>query len=298
MDNEHGASRQFRHRCVAEVAARQWGNIGIAQLHDCGVTADSVKRWAADGRIHRVHRGVYAVGHRSPAPEAAWAAALLACGEGAVLSHRAAAAVHGLLPPPDTVDVTTPGRIRPHRGVRTHSPSMPLRRDEVTRAKGLNATTVPRTLLDLAADGMNPKRLIAEAVARRLTSMPALRAYLASRPGARGSARLRIGIDGRQARSGLEDRFASFLRRFGLPEPVMNEKVGPFTVDGIWPEAGLVVEIDTIGTHGTAWSFENDRLRDAYLVGRGLRVIRVTERRIEQDDRRLAADIRRALAHR
>jgi very-short-patch-repair endonuclease len=241
---------------------------------------------------------VYAVGHQSPAPEARWAAALLACGEGAALSHQTAAALHGLTRPATTVHVTVPAQIRARQGITVHSPSMPVQPEELTRAKGLRTTAVARTLIDLAAAGEPVERLVADAVARRLVSMDALRAYVARRAGVRGAGRLRRSIEGRQTRSGAEKRFVQWLKSRDIPIPSMNHRIGKLTVDGFWEDAGLVLEIDTIGTHGTAFSFENDRLRDAYLAARGLRTIRVTEHRWTEDGDRLERDIRRARAHR
>jgi very-short-patch-repair endonuclease len=245
-----------------------------------------------------VFYGVYAVGHVSPAPEARWAAALLFCGEGAALSHHTALALHGLVEPPDIVQVSIARKARAHKAVKVHSPSMPFQRGELMHAKGLLATSLPRTLLDVAAAGDSVERLVADALARRLTSLAALRAYLARRPGARGSARLRRSIDGKQTRSGLERRFLGWLTEHGFPLPETNVRIGALTVDAYWRAAGLVVEIDTIGTHGTAYSFERDRKRDASLAARGLRVIRITEQRLLHDAPRLANDLRRALAHR
>jgi very-short-patch-repair endonuclease len=262
------------------------------------LSRSAIERWASGGRLHGVFRGVYSLGHQSPAPEARWAAALLACGRGAVLSHQTAAALHGLVHPPGTVHVTVPEQVRTRQGITVHSPSMPFQRGELVRAKGLRATSVPRTLLDMAAAGDPVDRLVADALARRLTSLGALRAYLERRSGARGSARLRRSIEGRQTRSGLERRFLRWLAARGVPPPEVNPKIGALTVDAYWPAAGLVVEIDTIGTHGTTHSFERDRKRDAYLVARGLRVVRITEERLLHDADRLARDLRQALAHR
>jgi very-short-patch-repair endonuclease len=239
---------------------------------------------------------VYAVGHVSPAPEARWAAALLACGEGAALSHRTALALHGLTKPPDIIEVSLARKVRAHEALQVHFPSVPFQRGELMRAKGLLATSVPRTLLDMAAAGEPVDLLVADAVAQRLVSLATLRSYLERRAGARGSARLRWSIEGKQTRSGLERRFLRWLAERWFPPPEVNVKIGALTVDVYWPAAGLVVEIDTIGTHGTAYSFERDRKRDAYLAARGLRVIRVTEQRLLHDQDRLAHHLRRALA--
>jgi very-short-patch-repair endonuclease len=286
-----------RHARVWAVASRQWGIATAAQLYECGVTPPVITRWVREHRLQRVFRGVYSVGHRSPAPEARWAAALLYAGDGSALAHHAAAANLGLLPAPKIVHVIVARRVKPQYGLTVHCPSLPLQRGEVTHAKGLPTTTVARTLLDLAAAGEPIERLVANAVARRLVTIPALRAYVARRAGARGAARLRTGIEGDQMRSHAEKEFVRWLKGRAIPVPSMNHKIGPLTVDGLWKDVGLVVEIDTFGTHGTPFSFENDRVRDAYLVARGLRTIRVTPWRWRHDGDRLERDIRAARAH-
>jgi very-short-patch-repair endonuclease len=296
MSNETHPDGGFRHKRAVEVATRQWGNITYPQLRAIEFSSREIEEMARRGMLHRMHRGVYAFGAPSPAPEASWSAALLAVGTGAALSHHTALALHGLIDPPEIVHVSLTRRARGHKAVKVHSPSMPFQRGELMHAKGLLATSVPRTLLDVAAAGALVDRLVADAIARRLVSLAVLQSYLERRPSARGSARLRRSIEGKQTRSGLERRFLRWLAERGLPLPETNARIGALTVDAYWPEAGLVVEIDTIGTHGTAYSFERDRKRDAYLAARGLRVIRVTEERLLNDADHLANDLRRALA--
>jgi very-short-patch-repair endonuclease len=295
MGNEEGTPRHLRYPCVAERAARQWGNVTTEQLRRCGVSPRTIQRWVAEGRLHPRHRGVYAVGHRHPAPEARWSAALLAYGDDAVLSRHVSVALHGLGRPPSVTTVALPRRARRQRGVEPHS-SLPFERDEVVIRQGLRTTSVERTLLDLAAIGEPVERLVAEAVAKRLTSIPRLRAYVERRSGARGVQRLRECIEGRQTRSKVEREFARWLEQRGIERPAFNEPFGPFTLDAVWPAAKLVLEIDTYETHGTRHSFEADRRRDAYTAARGLRTIRVTPTRWRQDGDRLERDLRRALA--
>jgi very-short-patch-repair endonuclease len=163
--------------------------------------------------------------------------------------------------------------------------------------KGLRTTSIERTLLDLAAIGEPVEKLVAEAVAKRLTSIAKLRTYLERRSGARGARRLRGCIEGRQTRSKVEKEFVRWLENREIPIPSLNEQFGPFTLDGLWSEARLALEIDTFETHGTAHPFETDRRKDAYTASHGLRTIRVTPDRWRHDADRLEADIRRALAH-
>jgi very-short-patch-repair endonuclease len=298
MGNELPTPRKLRYSCAAQRAARQWGNVTAQQLARCGVGSTTIDRWVADGRLHRRHRGVYAVGHRHPAPEARWAAALLAYGPDAVLSRYVSVALHGLGRPPGVVTVALPNRrARKQTGVEPHC-TIPFERGEVVIVKGLRTTAVERTLLDLAAIGEPIDRLVAEAVAKRLTSTARLRAYLERRSGARGARALRECIQGGQMRSRAEKEFARWLEQRDIQRPAFNEPFGPYTLDAVWPHARLVVEIDTYETHGTRHSFEADRRRDAYTAARGLRTIRVTPSRWRQDGDRLERDLRRALAHR
>ena len=293
MADKPGDPRHFRQPCIADRAEKQWGNVTTEQLRRCGVSASQIKRWVAAGHLHRLHRGVYAVGHRSPAPEARWSAALLAYDE-SVLTRRTSIALHGLGKPPTVVTVAVPKQARKQRGVEAHS-SMPFERDEVVIRRGLRTTSIERTLLDLAAIGEPVERLVAEAAAKRLTSIAKLREYVARRAGARGSARLRSCVEGRQTRSEAEKEFARWLERRRIPLPQFNEPFGPYTLDAVWPDARLVVEIDTYETHGTRQSFEDDRRRDAYLLGRGLRTMRVTPRRWRDEGDLLERDLRRQL---
>jgi very-short-patch-repair endonuclease len=173
---------------------------------------------------------------------------------------------------------------------------MPFERDEVVIRKGLRTTSIERTLLDLAALGEPVERLVAEATAKRLTSIAKLQTYLERRAGARGAARLRRCIEGTQTRSRAEEEFARWLDAHGIPKPDFNVPFGPYTLDVLWPEARLVVEIDTYETHGTRHSFEADRERDGYLLGKGLRTRRVTPRQWRERPKtlrsQLAADLR------
>lgn len=288
--------RKERQPCVSAKAARQWGNITAIQLADCDVSRAVISRWVVEGRLERILRGVYSVGPRSPAPEAFWAALLLAYGERSVLTRYTSIALHGLGKPPKLATVAAPKQARKQRGVEPHL-SMPFQRDEVVIRRGLRTTSIERTLLDLAAIGQPVERLVAEAVAKRLTSIAKLRAYVERRSGARGVARLRRCIEGKQMRSLAEREFAAWLAARGLPEPCFNEPFGPYTLDVFWPEARLVVEVDPFETHGTAHPFQADRLKDAYTAARGLRTIRATPERWRGDAHGLEHDIRRALAH-
>src|SRR4051794_34146097 len=135
---------------IADLASRQHGVVTRAQLLRTGVTTHEIRRRVRAGALLRVHRGVYRVGHRAPSVEADYLAAVLACGEAARLSGRAAAHLLGLLRGPvPAPEVTTP-RQRCVPGVRVRR----ARLDRADRAthRGIPVTAVPRTLVDLAAD--------------------------------------------------------------------------------------------------------------------------------------------------
>src|SRR3954469_3980913 len=185
-------------RAIAALAARQYGLAARAQLGALGLGDTAVTKRAAAGRLHRVHRGVYAVGHRVLPACGVWMAATLACGDGAVLSHTSAAALWEIRPSDMVViDVTVPGaagRRRP--GLRVHRDPA-LGRDEVTRRHGIPVTTVARTLLDLAA--ISPPRALQRAldeaaVARRL-DLGLLDAVIARHAGHHRAAKLRAALE-------------------------------------------------------------------------------------------------------
>ena len=250
---------------IRSVAARQWGCITVAQLLAAGLTRRQVEHMARRGHLIRMHRGVYVLGALSPAPEQRLAAALLAAGKGAVLSHTAAAACYGLIEPRVLTEVSTPRRRRGDEILRIHE----RRRLDVTRRNGIPTTTVAQTLLDLAASNWPIDRLTQEAAARGLIPLNDLRTFAAQRRGARGAAKLSAAAGQPLVRSKLEARA---LRELGIPE--INGRVGSDEVDLRW--GNLVVELDHDQTHGTKWARERDARKDQRLRERGLEVRRFT----------------------
>jgi very-short-patch-repair endonuclease len=251
---------------VAAIAAVQHGVVTFAQLIGAGLTKSGVNRRVAVGRLHRLYRGVYAVGHTGLSDKGRWMAAVLAHGEGAVLSHRSAAELWGLLDPRQCViDITVrsrSGRSR-RKGIRLHR-SRSLPSSATTVVDGIAVTTPARTLVDL-------KLVVSPGLYRRAVRQAE---YL----------RLDLGdIDTDGTRSDLESTFLGLCRRHRLPEPRVNARIGPYTVDFYWPEHGLLVETDSYATHRGRQAFEDDRARDLYLQGRGLAVRRVTDRQLAAD---------------
>lgn len=269
---------------VARIAARQHGVVTARQLSTVGLGRPTISKWAAKGRLHRLHRGVYAVGHTALPIEGRWMGAVLACGDGAALSHRSAAALWGLLRPSDgSVEVSVPssgGRCR-REGIRLHRCASLARRGDdggplVTRRRGIPVTTPARTIADLR--GAVPPRLHRRAIRQ---------AELA------GFALGPVATDG--TRSDLETDFLALCRRAGLPKPEVNVRIGRWTVDFLWPEQRLAVETDSYRFHRGAVAFEDDRARDLGLRARGLRVRRFSEGQVRGEAAQVAADLRDAL---
>ncbi len=286
----------------SRVATRQNGTVKWAQLRGAGIGAAAIKHRANNGYLHRVHRGVYITGHLALAPMARESAALLACGAGALISHRSAAYLWGLLEQaPSAVDVTLVGRrCRPKEGVRLHTVAELDRRDR--REKGRLALTSPaRTLIDLAAEAYEAEldRLVSEAGALSLLTNGELEAALerAGRRAGVGAMRgyLRTEQGPGFTRSEGERRMRRLTRAADLPAPVCNIRVAGWEVDFLWPAQRLVVEVDGYKFHGDRAAFERDRRKGLALVAAGYRVVRVTWRQLVDEPLRVAAKLAQAL---
>ncbi|MEA2349043.1 MAG: hypothetical protein QOG62_2830 [Thermoleophilaceae bacterium] len=291
---------------IATLAKRQHGVITRSQLVMAGMSNHQIDQWLRTGRLQCIHRGVYLLGPIAP-PLAREIAAVFACGEGTVLSHRSAAALWQLLPSPARdrpVDVTVPaGRTPNRRGIRVHR-TRSLDPDEATSLRRIPVTTPARTLLDLAAQlsGAELEQAVAQAERRHLVTRAKLAALLARYPRRRGAAALRALLQHAEGpaltRSDAEKLFLSLVRRGKLPAPDTNVPLDPYEVDCLWREERLVVEIDSFAFHGDRRAFEADRRRDAELAGRGLQVIRVTWRQIVDEPEATLTRIAQALARR
>jgi very-short-patch-repair endonuclease len=272
-------------RAIAELAGRQWGVVSLGQLQALGLGTRAVQQRAAAGRLVRVHRGVYAVGHGVLGSEGRYLAAVLACGPGAVLSHRSAAAHWGLLGTDQTrVDVTAPISRAGRPGIRLHRARSLDARDTTTH-EAIPITTVPRTLLDLAATtrAEQLERAFAQALTLRIYDHTAITDVLARANGHRGKRRLAAATarEPKHTKSDWEDRMLALIRRTQLPEPLVNHTLiapdhGSCTVDFSWPQHELVVETDSWRFHGNRAAYEQDRARDAALQAAGYRVVRFT----------------------
>ena len=287
-------------RRIAELAARQHGNVTHAQMRALGLSRGEIAERCSQGWLIRRHTGVYAVGHVPSTRESRWHAGVLALGEGAVLGHVAAGAHWGILPRSAVTEVivpTTAGRTR-RDGILVHRQRLPAAHTTVHR--GIPVTTPIRTLLDLAA--VLPTTALAKAFEEaqvKLHVPPApLAAEVLSRPRQRGNAKLRrilVGaVDPADVRSVLELRFLRMCASHGIPRPQVNVRIGAWTLDFLWPDRGLVVETDGSAFHRTAAARRRDAIKDDFLRELGLDVVRLTWADVTERPAEAAARLRGA----
>jgi very-short-patch-repair endonuclease len=289
---------------IAALAARQHGVVTTAQLAALGLAQRGVSHRAAAGRLHRVHRGVYAVGHPILSANGYRMAAVLACGPGAALSHASAAALWEIRPTAATrIDVSTPraGGRGKRRGIRMHRAAK-LTRDEVTERHAIRVTTPARTLLDLAAQLPRRalERALDEAVTRELFDLTALDAVVRAHPSERGAGALRSALQTHRpgttaTKSNLEELMLAICDAHHLERPVVNTWVEGLEVDFHWPAQRLIVEADSYRYHRTRMAFDRDRERDAILVGAGYRTLRFSDRQLADRPSDVVAALARAL---
>jgi len=267
---------------IARVAARQYGVVSQAQLRAAGLSASAITRRVRRGQLHRIHRGVYAVGHTALPHRGRWLAAALTCGEGAAVSHRSAAELWGLLRPVEgPIDISIPGSAgrAPRERIRLHRRAA-LRPDAVTRRYGIPVTKPAQTISDLR--GCVSEKELRRAI--RQASMLGLP--------------LGPEVDHDPTRSDLEGMFLRLCRKHGLPMPEVKVRIGPHEVDFLWGEANLVVETDGYKYHRGRQAFEDDRARDLDLHSRGYDVLHFSYRQVRNESERVAAVVRAALASR
>jgi very-short-patch-repair endonuclease len=286
-------------RAVARIAGRQDNVISREQLLGAGLGRGAIAHRVKAGTMQRLHWTVYLLGAAPPTPMARARAAAIACGEGAVISHRSAAEVFGLLRETGgDVDVTVVGRnVAPREGIRRHRVAH-LAGQDVTSVSGLRVTSIPRTVCDLAAT--EPKDTVMQAfqegLYRRAVTPRALADVLAREPTRRGAAVIRALIDDpRMTRSQRERLLLRLLDQAQLPKPVTNIRLHGYRVDVLWPTEKLIVEFDGWGAHGHRLAFERDRKRDQILVAAGYRVIRVTDRQLLDEPLAVIARVAQAL---
>jgi very-short-patch-repair endonuclease len=298
------ARRADAEEVIMKLAARQYGVVTRAQLIRAGVSAETVAYRVRAGRLRKLHRGVYLVGPLS-APNTRVMAAVLACGEGAAVSGRNAAAIWQMLPPPardsDPVEVIAAGsRPLSRAGIRVRL-TRSLLPEEVTVRDGIPMTSPARTLFDVAVvvSDRELERAVAETFALQLARRSQILALLDHHAGRRGERRLRelLREDSQIAlcRSEAEERFLKLIRKADLGRAEANARIAGYEVDFLWRAERLVVEIDGRAYHTANRKFEADRRRDAALVAAGLRVIRVTWNQIMNEPEALIVLLAQAL---
>jgi very-short-patch-repair endonuclease len=273
---------------LAELATRQHGVVSTRQLRELGFSENVITEEAKRGRLRRVHRGVYAVGHESLTWEGHCMAAVLA-NPRTVASHWTAGCLWGLLRSSPSGRFHLTAARRRHRRPEFHLHASALLKEDLARVEGIPVTSLARTVLDLAA--LDPKRTekdLRRADDANQLDLREFHGLLDRTAGHPGHATLARAVDLYRpdpavTRSGLERRFRRLVRKAGLPEPAMNYVVGGYELDCWWEEARLAVELDTFGTHGSRLSFEEDRKRQRVLGLLGVRLERVTDRQLAEE---------------
>jgi very-short-patch-repair endonuclease len=264
---------------LAEIAQTQHGIVTYEQILAAGISTSAITRRVQSGRLHRIHRRVYALGHGALGNEGRWLAAVLAVGENPALGFRSAAEHLRLLEPrAGPVHVITfgeNGRKR-RQGIRIHRSSS-LRKSEILVRDGIRVTTPARTLMDL-------RRVVAPAEFRKAVRQAEVLNYQLGG----------VEVDG--TRSELEYLFLRLCRRHRLPRPEVNVRVRPYVVDFLWREQRLIVETDGERFHRGALASANDGRRDDELRGLGYEVRRFSYLQVTRDRAAVAAEVRQALS--
>ena len=270
------------------------------QLLAAGVSSDAIKHRLKTERLHRVHRGTYAVGHLATAWRARAQQALLAFDGFAVISHWWAAALWGLMPVPDgRVDVTrAKSSARRRKDILVHGTTLLDTRDFTTRL-GLRITTPERTILDLAASlsQYDLEALIADAMVRKLVTVDSLKAILTRAGRRRGAAKLKRALEESPGltRSQYERLLRRICRAADLPQPITNAIVEGREVDAYFPKHGVIVEVNPFSTHGHKRAHDKDTRKIAELNAKGYIVLPFTDKQLTDEPLYVAARIAEAL---
>jgi predicted transcriptional regulator of viral defense system len=289
------------------MAKKQHGVVSIRQLEGpLGFSQRSVARAVAAGRLHRVYRGVYAVGHTDLSLHAECLAAVLAVGPGALLSYYSAGWLWGLWPgspAPFEVTAFVPRHHPAPKGVVRHRARNLVDEDRAI-VDGIPVTSVARTLLDLAwklrSDQL--RRALDRAEELGLLDLEELHAVIERNRGHHGARRLRFALDTYKpaiySRSEFERRFVAHLVASGLPRPATGWNELGYELDVYWPDLSFGIELDTWETHGTHDAFERDHDRDLDFALAGIETIRVSERQFRREPGEIATKVRRLLDRR
>ncbi len=284
-------------RQIGELARRQHGYVQRRQLLELGLGRRAIEYRIATGRLHPVYNGVYAVGHEPTLAQDQAFAAVLACGDGALLSHATAASVWGIhkrWTKPFHVTVATARR---REGITTHRGK--LHRLDFDRQLDLPVTSPAKTLLDNAPELTDKAltRAVNDLLRNHLLVLEDLAATLDRHPRCRATRRLQEFVEAPTGptASEFEDAFIDFCRRFALPKPLCNARVAGYEVDAYFRLQRVIVELDGWRFHSSKSSFESDRDRDAALLALGIVTVRITWTRLIKTPAREAARLRRIL---
>lgn len=281
-----------KHGLLNQSAARQEGVVSRDQLHVLGFNDEQIARRVRNDELHELYTDVWAVGRRSVTPKGHLIAALLSCGPASFLSHRTAAALHGLRAVNiRAIEVTMVGTCaRARHGLTTHRTARPPVPKEIRTVGHLRYSAVPRLLIELAPreTPAELRRLITEAVHKRVLNIDAVEAALARHQRRPGVARLKEAIAAYRPRpdrkSGLERAFDEWLLEHPeIPEPLRNVDIDGWEIDCWWPDQRVVLELDGRDYHTAVQEMERDRLKDTKLQILGIKPMRVTGDRWDLD---------------
>jgi hypothetical protein len=288
-------------RSVAALAGRQHGYVTRPQLLALGLGAHSIKHRVATGRLIPVYNGVYAVGHAPVAAIDRAAAAVLACGPGAALSHGSAASLWGFFKRWTMPFEVTAECVHRRRGIAAHR-STTLSRKDLRRHLGIRVTSPARTLLDIAPrlSDRALTRAVNDARLSRYLNLSDLAELLDRSPGHHGATRLWpfVRAPNGPTRSDFEDMFLSFAQRFGVPVPKLNAVVGGYEVDALFEAEKVIVELDSWEHHSSRNAFTKDRERDTNNLLAGFVTVRITWERLTDAPRSEARKLLAILAGR
>jgi very-short-patch-repair endonuclease len=291
---------------IIQIADAQHGLVSRRQLLLAGLTRHMIQTRLEREQLRPAHQGVYVVAQLSDRQSGREAAALLACGPRAVLSHFTAARWWKLVPAhaDELVDVLIPragGRGRSRTGIRVHrTTSLPA--NQIRRIQGLPLTSPERALLDIAPR-LSPRQLeraLDEGLALRITSRTKLETLVAASDGHHGVPPLIPLLDSRRSptltHSQIEEHLLSLIRAAGLPDPILQAQLHGFSIDAYWPEARYAVEVDGYPWHTVKTNFERDRRKDRILQQHGIQVTRTTGDQLRDEPLQLVAHIAQTLA--
>ena len=294
-----GTRSRTAEEIAARLAGRAHGIVTRAELLAAGLTPKEIATRVRKGLLIPQYPGVYRVGHAAPSTEAGYIAAVKACGDGALLRGKPAGYFWAILksPFPPPPEVLTSTERRPP-GLKTKHTKRPDRRD-ATKYKGIPITTVPRTLVDLAAELSDEDlaRACHEAGVKYRVTPKHVEAVLRRRPNAAGAAKLRSVISGdtKILLSKLEKRFIERLVEEDLPLPKTNRPAGTKRVDCRWPDHGLTVELDGFRFHNSRWSRDQDYDREREAYARRDQFRRYTYKDVFEEPARMLEELRELL---